>query len=247
MSVNNSPIIILVRPQLGENIGTAARAMLNCGLTQMRLVAPRDGWPSEKAVSASSGAHEVIEQAQLFPDIASAVADLEFVYATSARDFRMNKPIDNLETAADKLAATPKCGVLFGPERTGLEADDIIHANRLLTIPLNPAFSSLNLAQAVLLVSYSWHRAKGLPELSQSHRTDKTRPATQAELAGLMAHLTDELDAAAFFTSADKKPSMLRNLSSLFARMEPTEQDVQTLRGVIKALVAGRRNPTKHS
>jgi tRNA/rRNA methyltransferase len=234
------PAIILVRPQMGENIGAAARAMLNCGLTELRLVAPRDGWPSEKALANSAGADAVINSAKLYNTVPDAVADLEFVYATAGRSYTLNKPIDNLEQATARLVPTPNSGVLFGPERTGLEAEDVVHASRILTIPLNPEFRSLNLAQAVLLVAYSWHHAKGLPELDQSHRTHKTRPANGAELDGLLQHLTEELDSAGFFTSPNKRPSMLRNLAAMFARMEPTEQDVLTLRGIIKAL-AGRR------
>jgi tRNA/rRNA methyltransferase len=238
--LKHKPVIILVRPQMGENIGAAARAMLNCGLTELRIVAPRDGWPNEKADANAAGADSVVKQAQLYDSVAEAVADLEFVYATSARQFTLNKPIDNLEEASVKLVATPKAGVLFGPERTGLTADDVVQAGRLLTIPLNPDFSSLNLAQAVLLVTYGWYRAAGVPPIDQSHRTDKTRPATGAEFDGLMQHLTEELDTSGFFTSPNKRPPMLRSLRALFARMEPSEQDVATLRGIIKALVIGR-------
>ena len=243
--VSQPPVIILVRPQMGENIGTVARAMLNCGLTELRLVSPRDGWPNERAVAASSGATQVIENVKLFDNVAAVIADLEMVYATSAREFNLNKPIDNLEEAALRLVEPLKIGVMFGPERTGLEADDVAYASRLLTIPLNPEFSSLNIAQAVLLVSYAWYRQKGVPVISQDHRTDKTRPATQAEFEGLMGHLESELEAAAFFTSPNKRPSMLRNLRAAFSRMEPTEQDVLTFRGIIKALVLGRRNPQR--
>ena len=243
--LSDMPAIILVRPQLGENIGTAARAMLNCGLTELRLVAPRDGWPSEKAMSASSGAVDVINNAKVFDCVADAVADLDYVCATTGRQFNMNKPIDNLEAGVERLSKYSRTGVLFGPERTGLELEDIIHANSLITIPLNPNFSSLNLAQAVLLLSYTCYRAAGLPEIDDSHRHDKTRPATQGELDGLVQHLVTELDNCEFFTSPQKRPSMIRNLYAAFGRMEPTEQDVMTFRGVIKALVAGRRNPPR--
>lgn len=241
------PAIILVRPQLGENIGTAARAMLNCGLTELRLVAPRDGWPSEKALSASSGAVRVIESAKIYGTVAEAVADFDYVCATTARQFNLNKPIENLEEGIAHLSQYIRTAVMFGPERTGLALEDVVHANSFITIPINPEFSSLNLAQAVLLVSYTCHRLAGVPAIDQSHRYDKTRPATQAELDGLVQHLTTELDNCGFFTSQQKRPSMIRNLYAAFSRMEPTEQDVMTFRGVIKALVAGRRNPPRRS
>ena len=243
----STPVIILVNPQLGENIGACARAMLNCNLTELRLVKPRDGWPSESALANASGAASVIESARLYETTQEAVADLEFVYATSARQFTMNKPIDNLEQAAERLVAeTTKTGILFGPERTGLHADDVALATRLLTIPLNSAFSSLNIAQAVLLVTYSWHRSRGVEQPLAAPSVERMKqPATQEQFNGLMQHLVDELEAADFFTSDDKKPSMVRNLRAAFARMEPTGQDIQTLRGVIKALALGRRNPKK--
>ena len=243
----STPVIILVNPQLGENIGACARAMLNCHLTELRLVKPRDGWPSESALANASGAVGVIENAKLYETTQEAIADLEFVYATSARQFTMNKPIDNLEQAAERLVAeTTKTGIMFGPERTGLHADDVALATRLLTIPLNPDFSSLNIAQAVLLVAYSWHRNMGIEQPLAAPSVERMRkPATQEQFEGLMQHLVSELEVADFFTSEDKRPSMVRNLRSAFARMEPTEQDSQTLRGVVKALALGRRNPKK--
>ena len=241
------PIIILVEPQLGENIGAVARAMLNCGLNNLRVVNPRDGWPNEKALAASAGADSVIHEAQLFDSVDAAIADLTLVYAASARSFNLNKPIDTLEQAAERMvqhqAQAGRVGVMFGRERTGLESEDVARASRLLTIPLNPDFMSLNIAQAVLLVAYGWYREQGLRPLSQDHRYQKTQAATQEQLDGLVQHFSDALDNANFFTSANKRPSMLRNLRAAFARMEPTEQDVQTFRGIVKALVLGRRNP----
>lgn len=239
----SKPVIILVNPQLGENIGACARAMLNCNLTELRLVKPRDGWPSESALANASGATDVIAQARLYETTQEAIADLELVYATSARQFTMNKPVDDLEDATRTIAASDlKTGILFGPERTGLHGDDVALATRLLTIPLNPAFSSLNIAQAVLLVAYGWHRENGLEKPQPAPRAaDKQKPATQDQFEGLIQHMVGELDSAEFFTSAEKRPSMVRNLRSLFARMQPTEHDVLTLRGITKALVLGRR------
>lgn len=237
------PAIILVQPQLGENIGAVARAMLNCGLTELRLVSPRDGWPSESAVANSAGAHVVIDNAKLFDTVADAVADITLLYATSARQFAVNLPIDDLEPAAQRIAAHEgKAGILFGPERTGLVAEDVARAQRLITIPLNPDFMSLNIGQAALLVSYAVYRAGGVAPPSDAHRASHTRPATQAELDGLMGQMTEELDRCSFFTAADKRPSMLKNLRAGFSRMELTEQDVSTWRGLIKALVLGRRS-----
>ena len=240
--MTHQPVIILVNPQMGENIGASARAMLNCGLTELRLVAPRDGWPSESAAANAAGADVVIDNAKVYATTKEAVADLDFVYATTGRVHQLNIPIDTAEQAVQRLRAHDgRSGVLFGPERTGLVGDDVALASRILTFPLNPDYKSLNLAQAVLLVSYLWFQAGGVPEPSQYHRTKKTRPATKADLDGLMEHLTTELDAASFFTSPNKRPSMLLNLRAAFSRMEPTEQDVLTWRGIIKALVKGQR------
>lgn len=238
----SQPIIILVNPQLGENIGACARAMLNCNLTELRLVKPRDGWPSESALANASGADALINNAKLYETTQEAIADLQLVYATSARQFSLNKPIDDLEQAAQTLVESDlACGVLFGPERTGLHGDDVALASRLLTIPLNPSFSSLNIAQAVLLVAYGWHRAQGLAQPQLSPRIERQQPATQEQVEGMIEHFTRELDAADFFTSPNKRPSMIRNLRAAFSRMQPTEQDVQTFRGIVKALVLGRR------
>lgn len=240
----STPVIILVNPQMGENIGACARAMLNCNLTELRLVKPRDGWPSESALANASGADKLIENARLYETTQQAIADLELVYATSARQFTLNKPIDNLEDATETLAKSDlKTGILFGPERTGLHGDDVALAGRILTIPLNPVFSSLNIAQAVLLVAYSWHRAHGLAQPEPAPRVERQKPATQEQFEGLIEHVVSELDNADFFTSPNKRPSMIRNLRAAFSRMQPTEQDVMTFRGIVKALVLGRRNP----
>ncbi|MGD1879618.1 MAG: RNA methyltransferase [Kiloniellaceae bacterium] len=233
------PAIILVEPQLGENIGMVARAMLNCGLTELRLVRPRDGWPNPVAVAAASGADSVIERAQLFDTAKAAIADLHYVYATTARPRGMVKPVVTPAQAAGELrreeAAGHRCGLLFGPERSGLVNDDIALADAALSVPLNPAFASLNLAQAVLLVGHAWFLAadETPPRFLE---TNAGEPASKAELENLFQHLERELDITGFLFPPEKRPSMLRNLRNMFLRMTPTENEVNTLHGVIVAL-----------
>jgi tRNA/rRNA methyltransferase len=244
------PVIILVEPQLGENIGTAARAMLNCGLEELRLVRPRDGWPNAKAVTAASGADAVIENVRLFESTVAAVADLNRVYATTARHRGMIKPVVTPRQAAAEMRAAAargeRVGVLFGPERTGLVNEDIPLADTVLQVPLNPGFSSLNLAQAVLIVAYEWFAA-GIDVPARELVTNETRPATKAELLNFFAHLEQELDACGFLRHIDKRPSMVRNIRNLFQRAELTEQEIRTLHGIIKELaherVKRRRRP----
>lgn len=236
------PAVILVDPQLGENIGTAARAMLNCGLTDLRLVRPRDGWPNPKAVRASSGADIVIDNARLYDRTEDAVADLTRVYATTARQRYMVKPVVTpRQAAAEMRAATDAgpCGVLFGRERTGLENDDLALADALLNVPLNPGFTSLNLAQAVLLIGYEWFTAAD--DTPGRRLSDAGHaPATKDELVNLFRHLEQELDAAEFFHVDAKRPSMVRNLRNMLQRADLTDQEVRTLHGVVTAL-SGRR------
>jgi tRNA/rRNA methyltransferase len=233
------PAIILVEPQLGENIGTAARAMLNCGLTALRLVRPRDGWPNAKAVAAASGADEVVQSARLYDGTAAAVADLHRVYATTARHRGMIKPVVTPRHAAIEIrsaeARGERVGVLFGPERTGLVSDDIPLADTLVQVPLNPAYSSLNLAQAVLIVGYEWFQA-GVDAPPRRLVTNETRPATKAELLNFFAHLEKELDDCGFLRHADKRPVMVRNIRNIFQRADLTEQDIRTLHGIVKEL-----------
>lgn len=247
------PVIILVRPQLGMNIGMCARAMLNCGLVEMRLVAPRDPWPNEDAFSASSGAVEVLDKARLFSNLEEALADLHFVYATTARDRHMTKPIFIPEAAMNeakgRLQQGKKVGVMFGPERSGLENDDLSLANALINIPLNPAFSSLNLAQAVLLVGYEWFKGQDDTPASRLEMGDG-RPASREEVLNFYAHLERELDACGFLRLADKRPGMVRNIRNIFNRAELTEQEVRTLHGIITELVTKRKRdlgPAKNS
>jgi tRNA/rRNA methyltransferase len=240
-----SPTIILIEPQLGENIGMVARAMLNCGLTDLRLVRPREIWPNDKAVAAASGADRVLDRARLFASTGDAIADLHSVYATTARPRYMTKKMLNMRSAAAELrartAAGEATGILFGKEAAGLHNDDIALAEAVITIPLNPAFSSLNLGMAVLLVSYEWFAAgeKGAPA-PELVMPPETHPANQAELLGLYQHLEVELDACGFLRNQQSRPSMVRNLRNLFGRARLTEQEVQTLRGVITCLVEAR-------
>ena len=240
------PAIVLVRPQLGENVGAAARAMLNGGLGDLRLVRPREPWPSPRALAAASGADAVVEAARLYPTLAAAVADLRLVYASTARPRDIVKPVlGPREAAAAMRAASPAgspagegCGVVFGPERTGLDNDEVTLADAVLNVPLNPAYASLNLAQAVMLVAYEWFQS-GLEE-ARPRRFDRRKPAaTKAELAALLEHLEGELDAAGFFLPVAKRPGMVRNLRNVFTRAALTEQEVRTLHGVVTTL-AGR-------
>jgi tRNA/rRNA methyltransferase len=246
----SGPAIILVEPQLGENIGTAARAMLNCGLSDLRLVRPRDGWPNPKAVAAASGADEVIRSARLFESTAAAIADLNRVYGTTARHRGMIKPVVTPRQAAAEMHAaerrSERVGVLFGPERTGLINDDIPLADTIVQVPLNPAYSSLNLAQAVLLVGYEWFQA-AVDAPPRELVTNETRPATKAELLNFFTHLEKELDDCGFLRHADKRPVMVRNIRNMFQRADLTEQEIRTLHGIIKELaherVRNRRRP----
>ena len=237
------PAIILVEPQLGENIGTAARAMMNCALDDLRLVRPRDGWPSKKAVAAASGANSVLDEARLYPTIAAAIADLVHVYAATARDRGMvRREVTPRRAAAemrDRLAAGEPCGVLFGPERTGLLNDDVALADTVLTVPLNPGFSSLNLAQAVLVVGYEWFTS-GVAAAPEILRRGGGRPGTKEELLNFFEHLEEELVRNGFLRNRDSRPSMVRNLRSLFQRAQCTEQELRTLHGVVTAFAGPR-------
>jgi tRNA/rRNA methyltransferase len=232
-------VIILVRPQLGENIGMAARAMLNCGLSELRLVAPRDGWPSPTAQRAASGADVVLDKATVFDSVAEAVTGLQRVVATTARTRELVQRIVTARRAAADMrawiAAGERVGILFGPERTGLENDDAVLADTALTIPLNPHFSSLNVAQAVLLVAYEWMTsADASPEQRMSQHA--TRPATKDELQNLFDHLERALDQSGFLRHKAMRPAMVNNLRALLQRAYMTEQEVRTFHGVIKFL-----------
>ena len=234
-----TPVVILVRPQLGENIGMAARAMLNCGLSRLRIVSPRDGWPNPKAVRAASGADVVLEEAELFESVADATADLERVVATTGRNRELAQRIVTARRAAREMRTWigkgQGVGVLFGAERTGLTNDELVHADTVLSIPLNPQFSSLNVAQAVLLVAYEWI-ASGDDTAAERMSAHSTRPATKAELANLFEHLERALDQSGFLRNKAMRPSMVLNLKSFLQRATMTEQEVRTFHGVIKFL-----------
>jgi tRNA/rRNA methyltransferase len=233
-----APTVILVAPQLGENIGMVARAMANFGLSELRLVNPRDGWPSETARAAASGANAVIDGAAVFSATREAIADLGLVLATTARPREMAKPVLDPRAAAIRLAtrvdAGEKAGILFGGERTGLENDDVAFAEAAITFPTNPAFASLNLAQSVLLMGYEWFQTRGL----EGGRPRQPPPplATKDDMQRLFEHLEGELDAAGFLFPPDKRPHMVRNLRTIFLKAELTDQEVRSLRGVVKAL-----------
>jgi tRNA/rRNA methyltransferase len=237
------PAIVLVRPQLGVNIGTTARAMLNCELSDLRLVAPRAGWPNEHARAAASGADIVLERARVFPTVAEAIADCHVVYATTARARDMVKPVFTPRQAAAKMRAEhgdgSRIGILFGPERTGLENEDVAVASDAVCVPLNPDYSSLNLAQAVLVIAYEWYQA-GVVEPLAGRDWNENEPASGQSLISLYEHLEGELDRAGFLYPPEKKPGMILNIRNIFARARLTDQEVRTLRGVIKALVEPR-------
>lgn len=240
------PAIILVGPQMGENIGAAARAMWNFGLDRLRLVAPRDGWPNPKAEAMASGASHVLDIATVTETTAEACADLTRVYATTARDRAMTKTVMSPEAAMAEAralaAAGERVGVLFGPERAGLENADVIRANAVISVPTNPAYGSLNLAQCVLLVAYEWQRSAGVAPVEE--RLGGGRAATGEEVDRLVGHLVERLDVVGFFYPENKRPSMVANLENLLRRAPLTDTDVRTLHGVVRALaekVRGRK------
>lgn len=239
----SNPIIILVEPQLAENIGMVARAMANFGLSELRLVSPRNGWPKKGAHSAASGATHVLEGAKLYDTAREAIADLNYVLATTARERGQMKrvfgPEEAMAEAKGRIAAGQGVGILFGRERTGLENGEISLADAIVTFPVDPNFASLNLAQAVLLMSYEWNRARTGGALPFSGET-LSPPAPREMLVSFFDYLEAELDAVNFYP-ADKKPTMTRNMRDIFHRLEMTEQDVRTLRGAIRALAEGRR------
>ena len=236
------PVFVLVRPQLGENIGKAARAMLNFGLTEMRLVAPRDGWPNPSAGPAAAGADIVLEKAQVFDTVADAVADCAQVYATTVRKRGLVKPVVTPEVAAREIHGEQgRVAILFGPERSGLETDDVALARTILTVPINPEFGSLNLAQAVILVAYEWSKHVALVSPPAS---DLDPPAPQQELDGLIDHLDAMLDEVGYFFPPDRIPATKRTLRSVLTKPRWNSNEVRTLRGVLSAL-EGVHRPRK--
>jgi len=244
MADDAQPIFVLVRPQLGENVGAAARAMLNFGLTRMRLVDPRDGWPNPRAVAMASGAAgRVLDLAGVFPETAAAVADAAVVFATTARGRDLTKPVMTPERAMEHaralIAGGQRVAVLFGPERTGLENDDVARANAIVTVPVNPDFPSLNVAQAVLILAYEWRR-QGSAQPPEAMVMARTAFASAGEVERLARHWEEELQSAGFFHPPPKAASMRMALRNFWSRMPMTRSDVQTLHGMLRQLVRPR-------
>ena len=254
-----TPAILLMEPQLADNVGMVARAMANFGLDALRLIAPRDGWPNEKARIAASGANFVIDDATAFPALADAIADLNWVAATTARQRDLRKPVMTpIEAVAEmraRIARGERCGVLFGRERNGLETSEVANADALIMIPVNSRFASLNLAQAVLILGYEWMRASEGQSLGRvtTYETPiaaglnmgDDRLATKEELLGYFEHLEAELDRLGFFNPPHKRATVVRNLRTMFSRMGATEQEVRTLRGIVATLAKGKGHARK--
>ena len=234
------PAFVLTRPQMGENIGAAARAMWNFGLDRMRITSPRDGWPNPAAVATASGASRVLDHVRVFDSTADALGDMDYVFATTARSRDLTKPVMTPERAMEHARAMTKAGkqvgIMFGPERAGLENVDIAQANALISVPVNPGFASLNLAQCVLLVAYEWRRQSGddAPEVVEMAGTEF---ATQLEVEKLFEHFVQRLDAAKFFYPDHKADSMRLNLRNMLSRLPMTQADIQTFHGMLRQFV----------
>jgi len=242
------PAVILVEPQLGENIGAAARVMANFGLSRLRLVNPRQGWPNSKATMMAAGADRVLDGVELFDTVQAAIADCHFVVATTARAHDQAKPViapgGAAQAMAEQVAAGNNVAILFGRERNGLENEEVALADAIVTFPVNPAFASLNLAQAVALVSYEWFK-RTTDETLPFAMPDKSRPAPKQQLLAFFASIERELETVEFFRPAEKRETMVINLRNIFSRMQPTQQDIQTLHGVIMAIAEGRKGPAR--
>ena len=242
------PAIILIEPQLGENIGTAARAMANFGLWDLRLVRPRDGWPNEKAVAAASRADHVIERVRVFDTLQDAIADLTLVFATTARSRDMQKEVIGPDEAGRRLAAHigggQGAGILFGREKWGLLNEEVALADTVVTLPVEPAFASLNIAQAVLILAYEWRLQSGGGHLPFGSGLAETAP--KSELIGLFEHLEGVLDQTGFFTTPDKRPSMVNNLRTALSRGNFSSQEIRTLRGVISSIDRRHERPNSN-
>lgn len=249
LSLKPGPAIILCEPQMGENIGATARAMANFGLWDLRLVNPRDGWPNEKAIANASKANHVIERVQVFATVEEAIAELSLVYATTARRRDMFKPVFGPDEASANLArsvaAGQAVGLLFGRERWGLNNEEVALCEAIVTLPVEPAFASLNIAQAVLVLAYEWRRASGADQLPFEGNEEPAAP--RQELVGLFEHLERELDQAGFFSAPEKRASVVNNIRSMLARGAFNSQEVRTLRGVIASLTRRheRINPSR--
>src|SRR6185437_13813658 len=243
------PVVILVEPQLGENIGMAARAMGNFGLTRLRIVNPRDGWPNVHARRAASGADHILDHAELFDTVVEAVADCTLLFATTARAHDQAKPVVGPEGAAREIVARAgqgdgEVGILFGRERSGLLNEEVAIANRIITFPVNPGFASLNLAQAVLLMGYEWFKLSTAGALPFA-MPERSEPTSQHQMDAFFDNLVRELDKVEFLRPAEKRETMLVNLRNMYTRMDPTKQDMHTLHGVVMAIAEGRKGPAK--
>jgi tRNA/rRNA methyltransferase len=232
------PVIILVRPQLGQNIGKAARAMLNFGLTEMRLVAPRDGWPNPDAGPAASGADVVLEQAIVFNTVAEAIADCSLVYASTVRRRDLIMPVVGPRDMASEIQSSgTRSAIMFGPERSGLESDDVALATKIVTVPINPEFGSLNLAQAVILLAYEWSRNL---ELSQPTAKEVEPPAPMSELNGLIAQFESALDDASYFFPPERTAATRATIRTIFTKPQWSSREINAVRGMIRALSDNR-------
>ena len=228
------PVIVLVRPQLGQNIGKAARAMLNFGLTELRLVAPRDGWPNPEAGPAASGADLVLEQAKLFDTTAEAVADCSVVFASTVRRRDLAVPVVGPEEMAAMIrSGGGRSAILFGPERSGLETDDVALASHIVTVPINPVFGSLNLAQAVILLAYEWSRGEAL---AQPTAKDIEPPAPMGELENFLGQLTRDLDSSGYFFPPERTQATLHTIRTIFTKAGWSSRELNAVRGILKAL-----------
>jgi tRNA/rRNA methyltransferase len=229
------PVIVLVRPQLGQNIGKAARAMLNFGLTDLRLVAPRDGWPNPDAGPSASGADVVLERAQVFATVQDAIADCSLVFASTVRRRDLVMPVIGPEEMADEIAgAAQRSAILFGPERSGLETDEVALARAIVTVPINPEFASLNLAQAVILLAYEWSKRS---TLAQPPAKDVEAPAPQRELEGLIQQLDQALVEKGYFHPPSRTESTRNTIRTIFTKSGWSSREVKAVRGIIRALV----------
>ncbi len=242
------PVVVLVEPQLGENIGAAARAMANFGLSRLRLVKPRQSWPNEKAQMMAAGADRILDGAKLYDTLEQAIADCSFVLATTARAHDQAKPVIGPAEAARQIAPRVTAGemvaIVFGRERNGLENDEVALADRIVTLPVNAAFASLNLAQAIVIIAYEWFKLSTEEKLPFG-MPDKSAPAPKHQLLAFFAALESELEKVEFFRPPDKRETMQINLRNIFSRMQPTQQDIQTLHGVIMSIAEGRKGPAR--
>ena len=243
-----APIVVLVEPQLGENVGAAARAMANFGLSRLRLVKPLQGWPNEKARVMAAGADRILDGTVLYDTLNDAIADCSFVLATTARNHDQAKLVVSAEAAASEMALRVTAGenvaIVFGRERIGLENHEVALADRILTLPVNPAFASLNLAQAVVIVAYEWFKRATGAQLPFS-MPEKSPPAPKQQLDAFFSDLERELERVEFFRPEEKRGTMSLNLRNIFQRMAPTQQDIRTLHGVMNAIAQGRKGPAR--